>query len=144
MNIGPFLQKNRIPVAEAVDRTSNWRRFLKKLLGEDDSSKLVRGIYISAEDIEALSAICKGDKNFQGVRAYFALLTDKEKWPYVNTVKIVMVPVKKEEGNPNGKDVCILPNIDNLDDSNIYDFTMPCPDCCDTTSMLYSSDLDKE
>ena len=56
-----------------------------------------------------------------------------------------MVLVKDTIGYPNGQDLLYtpeslagLPGVGEEGDSNVYDFTKPCPDFCDPESPLFS------
>ncbi|WP_345949595.1 hypothetical protein ABDD95_22375 [Mucilaginibacter sp. PAMB04274] len=128
-----------IPVSKAIERTTNWRNFLKKNLEEQESWKIPKAVYISKEDILDLAAACHADKSIAGVRAYFSLTVPEEE-KFRNEIKFVMVLVREEEGMPAGKDVIYLPGGSSDDDSSVYDFTRPCPDFCDTTSPLFNGD----
>jgi hypothetical protein len=127
-----------IPVSTAVERTANWRNFLKNKMDVKDPRKMPKAVYISRADIEALAASCQADDTIVGARAYFTLTTpDVEE--IKNEVKFVMVLVKESETKPFGEDIVYLPGSvgGRDDDSNVYDFTRPCPDCCDITSPLF-------
>jgi lipopolysaccharide biosynthesis glycosyltransferase len=131
--------KVKITLDEAIQKTIYWRKFLASLLHEHHSRLITKGVYISKEDIEDLAKMCFENDSIMGVRAYFTLEHDHESWPYDNTVKFIMVPVEKEPHSKNGKDIPVrlLGDANSLEDSNIYDFTMPCPDSCDPSSPLY-------
>jgi hypothetical protein len=131
--------KVKITLDTAIQKTTHWRKFLAWLLNEHHSRLITKGVYISKEDIEGLAKMCFENDSIMGVRAYFTLEHDHETWPYDNEVKFIMVPVEKEPHHKNGKDIPVrlLGNAHNLEDSNIYDFTMPCPDSCDPSSPLY-------
>ncbi len=91
---------------------------------------------------------CNADDSILGVRVYFTLENDHVQDPDSSNVKFIMVLVQDSPDYFNGKDLLYIPegagmkalspNDGELDDSNIYDFTQPCPDCCDPTSPLYS------
>ena len=129
----------KISLNDAVVETTNWRNFLSDVLKLSNSSLIARGVYIPKEDLEGLYKILSANDQFTGARAYFALDQDHEVWPYNKVVKVVLVPVEMSKEFPNGKDVLIKPGGDRNSpgDSNIYDFTMPCPDSCDVNSELY-------
>ena len=137
--------KTKIKLKKAVRETEHWRNFLKYLLSEHHSKLITKGVYISKADIDGLAKICQGNDAIMGVRAYFTLEHDHETWPYDNMVKFIMVPVESVKGYKHGKDIPIkiMGDADNLEDSNIYDFTMPCPDSCDTSSPLFGDQASK-
>ncbi|MEH6304215.1 hypothetical protein RYH73_01110 [Olivibacter sp. CPCC 100613] len=128
---------NTISLEKAKLQTKRWR----ELLEEDFPGYKLKNkaAFIQAEDLIGLVELFKKEKDLIGVRAYFALEREEQddKTP-LHHVKLVLVPVK--EGGKNGKDV--IEEQDPLDvtktQSVIYDFTMPCPDCCDVTSPLFS------
>ncbi|GAA4777765.1 hypothetical protein GCM10023231_00200 [Olivibacter ginsenosidimutans] len=134
-------KQNRIPLKKAQKLTKRWRKFLKKQSGDYVFKTLNRGAFIPFEDIDALRQLEWKDKNIIGVRAYFAL--EKEKGPDdtpLHHVKLILVPVEKD--GKNGRDVLEITTGEAGEDakgkkSSIYDFTTPCPDCCDDDSPLY-------
>jgi hypothetical protein len=137
-----------IPVDTAIERTKNWRNYINSV--ENFPDKSAKGVYISRTDILDLAAYLTLDESLLGVRAYFALNNDYTEFPPdQNEIRLVMVLVKDttEAGYPNGEDLLTVP--DNfrslrptsddptIGDSNVYDFTRPCPDCCDLRSPLF-------
>jgi hypothetical protein len=128
-----------IPVNVAINRTKNWRNFVTDVLQIKEPRKLPKAVYISRTDIKELAAQCEADPTIAGVRTYFTLENGQEE-RIKNEIKFVMVLVRVSETLPFGEDVLYLPgsarNGDSIDDSNVYDFTRPCPDCCDPTSEL--------
>jgi len=136
-----------IPVETAIERTQNWRNYINSI--ENFPDKTAKGVYISREDILDLAAYLTLDDSLLGVRAYFTLNNDYREYPPdQNEIRLIMVLVKDTAaaGYPNGEDLLTIPEnfrsiITNDDptvgDSNIYDFTRPCPDCCDVRSPLF-------
>ncbi len=107
------------------------------------NEKLIpKAVYISRQDIVDLAAILENDETLIGARAYFTMLDDHQHTPYEeNEVKFLLVPVMEAEGYPNGQDLPFVKGTsdpDSIADSNLYDFTCPCPSMCDTTSVLFS------
>ena len=138
----------RISLETAKKRTENWRKFISKVFIGANPATMPKAVYISKKDIEALSVYTLNPKVY-GVRAYFTLDSDYVLHPEQNNIRLIMVPVGEAEGMENGKDMFKW-SADFLaettgefaaeeGDSSIYDFTAPCPDCCDTTSPLYGS-----
>ncbi|MBK0379161.1 hypothetical protein [Mucilaginibacter segetis] len=138
-----------IPVSTAIERTTHWRNFMKNNVAARDDRKIPKAVYISKEDIEDMAEQCRADDTIAGVRAYFTLNT-----PYSedikNEVKFVMVLVKINDTKPFGDDIIYAPGVvtgedgskfGGGDDSNIYDFTKPCPDCCDPESPLFGGSV---
>lgn len=136
-------KKTTISLQQAKEETKRWRKFLEKKTADYHLKTINRGAFIPFEDIEKLKKIHNSDKKIIGVRAYFAIEETKhvqddqhDKTP-LHHVKLILVPV--EEDGKNGKDVLEIPSAEKLGTSQsaIYDFTSPCPDCCDETSQLY-------
>lgn len=138
-----------IPVNAAIAKTTNWRNFMQRNFPDADVKTLPKAVYISKSDIEDLAKYCAADDSIVGVRAYFTLENAFEEGES-NEVKFIMVLVKDTEGYPNGEDLLYIPqgagmqqlspDDGALDDSNVYDFTKPCPEYCDATSQLFSND----
>jgi len=138
-----------IPVNLAIAKTTNWRNFMQQAAPATPPGDLPKAVYISRGDIMDLAAYCEADDKILGVRAYFTLESEfKADQP--NLVKFIMVLVEDAVGYPNGKDMlyvpvgpemrALSPDGDGDGDSNIYDFTQPCPSCCDPDSDLYGDD----
>jgi hypothetical protein len=135
-----------IPVDLAIAKTANWRMFMEKTFTAATPEELPKAVYISKNDIQDLARYCEADDSILGVRAYFTLDKAYEEG-VTNQVKFIMVLVKDSKGYFNGEDLLYIPAGEdmkalspdggNLDDSNVYDFTKPCPDCCDDSSPLY-------
>jgi hypothetical protein len=138
-----------IPVNVAIAKTTNWRNFMSRSFPEADVKALPKAVYISRNDIIDLAKDCEADESMLGVRAYFTLKNAYEEG-VENEVKFIMVLVKDTPGYFNGQDILYIPHVggteaslpggDEPDDSNVYDFTKPCPDCCDPSSPLFSND----
>lgn len=144
----PLLEPTKviIPVDLAIAKTTNWRNFMAQSFPEADVKALPKAVYISKGDIQDMARYCEADDSILGVRAYFTLenaFKEGEK----NEVKFIMVLVKETIGYINGQDMLYIPaglgmkalspDGGDLDDSNVYDFTRPCPDCCDPSSPLF-------
>lgn len=146
----PLINSTKVilPVDVAIAKTTYWREFMQKTF-QADVKQVPKAVYISRTDIEDMAKYCAADDSILGVRAYFTLET-AFKETESNQVKFVMVLVKDTPGYFNGEDLLYIPHGaemealspdgGDLDDSNIFDFTRPCPDCCDTTSPLYSNE----
>lgn len=136
-----------IPVDVAIAKTTYWREFIQEAFPTTDPAALPKAVYISRNDITDMANYCNADDSILGVRAYFTLEGDHKVMPVDNPVKFIMVLVQDSPDHFNGKDLLYLPeglgmkalspDGDGLDDSNVYDFTKPCPDCCDPSSELY-------
>lgn len=116
-----------IPLDVAEAGTENWRDFYQFSTKTADSKQIFRGFHIPVADLETL---LKEAGDIDGVRAYFALQTPFDPLtPDVDKdIHIYLVPVK------DNIDICEDPN----GNSNVCDFTTPCPKICDTSSPLYS------
>ncbi|GAB3903925.1 hypothetical protein [Mucilaginibacter boryungensis] len=136
-----------IPVDAAIAKTTHWRNFMAENFPETDVKALPKAVYISKSDIQDMARYCEADDSILGVRAYFTL-ENEFKEGEKNEVKFIMVLVKDTPGYYNGQDLLYIPpglgmealspDGGELDDSNVYDFTRPCPDCCDLTSPLFN------
>jgi hypothetical protein len=115
-----------VPVISAEDGTEYWRQFYE-FFTKVDNSQIFRGFHIPAADLRTL--LTEVDEDIDAVRAYFALENpfDSDKPDAANNIHIYLVPVKD--------------NVDIVEDrdgnSNVCDFTTPCPKICDTSSVLY-------
>ena len=136
-----------IPVNLAIAKTANWRQFMQDAAPDALPATLPKGVYISRNDLIDLANYCTADDTILGVRAYFTLENDHRLNPGSNNVKFIMVLVQDSPEHFNGKDLlripvgvgmqALSPDDGAMNDSNIYDFTQPCPDCCDPSSELY-------
>lgn len=117
-----------IDLSIAEEGTESWRQYFQFSTKTADSRQIFRGFHIPAADLRTLLDEA-GD--IDAVRAYFALETpfspltpDVEK-----DIHIYLVPVK------DNIDICQDPT---TGESNVCDFTTPCPKICDTSSPLYN------
>lgn len=124
-----------IPLSEAIDRVT---RFRDQLINQVPDTNIPRAILIPIDDLLAIVekyATIDADGNItsslRGVRAYFAVKEGDQTLP--DDVTALIVPVDKA-----GNDIITYPNtLQGTDDSEIYDFTKPCPDVCDPESPLF-------
>ena len=140
--------KNRLPketkviisVPEAIEKTTNWRNFMESKTS--DTRRIPKAVYISKEDITDMANQCEADPTIAGVRAYFTL--DSEAAEEVkNMVTFVMVLVRESDVKPFGDDVLYASDGTGVGgnvggNSNVYDYTQPCPDVCDPNSPLFT------
>lgn len=133
-----------IPVPTAIERTTNWRNFMKNNTPVADAYKIPKAVYISRADIVDMAKQCEADESIAGMRAYFTLNNEFSE-NIKNEVKFVMVLVRLSDKKPYGDDVLYAPADNNSDgtaglagNSNVYDFTRPCPDVCDSESPLFT------
>lgn len=128
---------------EAINRTIEWREFIRKNIPDESNEQMIpRAVYISMDDIAALYN--KYKDRAKGVRAYFTKKDQPCEYPGDNPehhhhhkqrpeISVVIVPVAYDD-----KDM-ITPGLAlQAGNSNVYDFTKPCPDLCDVSSPLYS------
>ncbi|MBB2144299.1 hypothetical protein GM921_02265 [Pedobacter sp. LMG 31464] len=126
-----------IPLNDAIIRVTRFRDELVKQVPE---MNIPRAILIPIYDLMAIvekytSVDDNGNITYsiEGVRAYFDIKITDELLP--NDITALVVPVDLK-----GNDI-ITNSITGLgnpgDDSEIYDFTKPCPDQCDPESPLY-------
>ena len=126
-----------IPLQEAIDRVS---RFRDQLVDKVPEANIPRAVFIPIADLMAIinkfqDLDEQGNirNSLTGVRAYFAVKAGDEDLPDDVTALIVPVDTK-------GADIVtsfVGLSGDEEDDSDIYDFTQPCPDKCDKTSPLF-------
>lgn len=150
-----------IPVEEAIRITSNWRSFYAEIYNDStenhkkidpDGKEVFRGFRIPIEDLEEIIKVSKkfnaeSTEKITSVRAYLVKDTDDPK--QLKDIHVILVPVVggKEiepfpKGNeaPFGRDLLEGPNVAlGEGESQVYDFTAPCPTECDPDSPLYSS-----
>lgn len=132
-----------IPVSEAIRRTSNWREFMGINASAKSQTKVPKAVYISKQDILDMAARLQ-DPAIVGARAYFTLNSTAAE-EVKNDLTFCMVMVRSCDDYRCGEDVIYLSGDangvgDGDDDSGIYDFTKPCPDYCDPTSVLFTGD----
>ena len=129
-----------IPVETAIERTTNWRNFMKDKTTTKEARKIPKAVYMSRTDLMDMAKQCEADDTIVGMRAYFTLNNEFTE-DIKNEVRFVMVLVRENANMPFGEDVLYAPTPDGTvggEPSNVYDFTKPCPDCCDPSSPLYT------
>lgn len=126
-----------IPVDVAVERVKLFRARMIKAAAVEETA-IPRAILIPIEDLQAIvrkftSVDDNGQSHssIQGVRAYFSITESDKDLP--DPVTALIVPVSLQ-----GNDIITTPRgTAGEDDTEIYDFTKPCPDQCDPESPLY-------
>ncbi|PJJ83599.1 hypothetical protein [Mucilaginibacter auburnensis] len=130
-----------IPIPEAIERTTNWRNFMKSKTAEADDKMIPKAVYISKQDIMSMAKQCEADESIAGVRAYFTL-NDEFSEQFKNEVTFLMVLVRASDVKPFGEDILYIGDDGKVNtvagNSNVYDYTTPCPDVCDVTSPLFT------
>ena len=131
-----FLQRS-VPVDEAVVRTTNWRALYKDVT-KCEECDILRAYFIPIEDIISLYEFYKKHKvMIKGVRGYLGHNPLDPINPTVLETDLMLCPVDLE-----GNDIITPPpslqGVLGTDGSTIYDFSTPCPNMCDTNSVLYS------
>ena len=129
-----------IPLDEAIARVT---RFREKMLASAavPENNVPRAILIPIDDLLAIVqkyTTIDDEGNVKsalsGIRTYFAINSDDLNLP--DKVTALVVPV-----DLLGNDIITTKTGDGLgddeDDTEIYDFTKPCPDICDRKSELY-------
>ncbi|MGV3547518.1 MAG: hypothetical protein ACO1N4_10685 [Pedobacter sp.] len=126
-----------VPLQEAVDRVT---RFRNQLIDKVPQANIPRAVFIPIADLMAIiekfqSLDDHGNirNSLTGVRAYFAVKEGDE--DLQDDVTALIVPV-----DLGGSDIVAHTNGlggDEEDDSDIYDFTQPCPSKCDEESPLF-------
>lgn len=127
-----------IPVKEAVARVTLFRA---QLIDQMPKSNIPRAILIPIDDLLAIiekhSRITGEGKvvnTLKGVRAYFATKASDMDLPDDVTALIVAVD---QEGNDIVVNQNKLKDDGDDEESEVYDFTLPCPSECDVESPLY-------
>jgi len=130
------IQVPTIPVNAAVNMVT---RFRDQFASQVPEANIPRAILIPIDDlmaiVEKFSTVNEnGDivNELQGVRAYFAVKLSDKALP--NDVTALIVPVDKDGNDIINKNDTLT---DDDNDSDIYDFTKPCPDQCDPKSPLF-------
>jgi hypothetical protein len=129
-----------IPVETAIERTTNWRDFMKDKTDTKEARKIPKAVYMSRTDLMDMAKQCEADDSIVGMRAYFTInreFTENIK----NEIRFIMVLVRENANKPFGDDVLYAPTPEGTvggESSNVYDFTKPCPDVCDPESPLYT------
>lgn len=127
-----------IPLNAAIARVTRFRERMTKSAAVPQSD-IPRAILIPVDDLLAIVSkytVVGDDGNaviaIKGVRAYFDIkFTDKD---LDDPVTALIVPVDLQ-----GNDIITTPvgNLGESDDTEIYDFTKPCPSECDPESPLF-------
>ncbi|MDN3583945.1 hypothetical protein [Mucilaginibacter flavus] len=133
--------KTTISLELAKIRIDRWLQAMLKIPGfKKNPESIPRAIYISFDDIKALQKECK--KHYKkdelvGIRVYFGLGGEAIPMPATpDEVRGLVVPVLKVHKSAPHTDAVHI-DASNPNDTNIYDFTTPCPKYCDTSSELY-------
>lgn len=133
--------KINVPTISVTDAVERVTRFRDQLLKQVPEVNIPRAVFIPISDLLAIVNsfdILRADgttiNELSGVRAYFAV--KEADMDLDDDITAVIVPVDK-----NDKDI-IYKNQgvgmgDDDDDTEIYDFTQPCPNFCDPTSPLF-------
>lgn len=124
-----------VPLDEAIARVT---RFRDQLIKQVPEANIPRAVFIPIADIMAIIEKFQDldehgniRNSLTGVRAYFAVKDGDQALP--DDVTALIVPVDLA-----GSDIVAHPNgLGDEDDSDIYDFTQPCPDKCDPESPLF-------
>lgn len=127
-----------VPTISVPEAKARVERFRKALSGSIPEANIPRAVLIPIADILAIVdkyQFTDKDGNtrneLQGVRAYFAIKESDESLP--NDVTALIVPVDLK-----GNDIINTNNsLGEEEDTDIYDFTKPCPDVCDPESPLF-------
>ncbi|WAC40924.1 hypothetical protein [Pedobacter sp. SL55] len=124
-----------VPLQEAVDRVT---RFRDQLINQVPEANIPRAVFIPIADLMAIIEKFQDlddhgniRNSLTGVRAYFAVKEGDQDLP--DDVTALIVPVDLA-----GADIVAhTTGLGEEEDSDIYDFTQPCPSKCDTTSPLF-------
>ena len=130
----------RVSVEQARKEIKRWKHHVLSL-GEDCPYDFVKAFFIPMDDIKHLYENYK-DLGPDGVRAYIGITDKNEKG--CAPLRLLLVPATEDTdfydcypGHQNDE------GVNNVGDSSIYDFTMPCPDVCASINPLDNS-LDKK
>jgi hypothetical protein len=128
-----------VPTISVPEAKARVERFRKVLSGAMPEENIPRAVLIPIADILAIiDKFQFTDKNgetrneLQGVRAYFAIKEADEALP--NDVTALIVPVDLKGNDIINTGVSLG---EDTEDTDIYDFTKPCPDVCDPESPLF-------
>ncbi|SOD12175.1 hypothetical protein [Pedobacter xixiisoli] len=126
-----------VPLDEAIARVT---RFRDQLIKQVPEANIPRAVFIPIADIMAIiEKFQELDEHgnirnsLTGVRAYFAVKDGDQALP--DDVTALIVPVDLAGSDIVAHTTGVEGEED--DDSDIYDFTQPCPDKCDPDSPLY-------
>lgn len=109
----------------AVTITTNWRDYIGKY---EPAEQYIRAFNIPMSDIQNLADFT----DCPSVRAYLAMDDPKN----ISTLKIILVPVDQKNNDvlsiqvPGEGETMV-------EQSAIYDLTVPCPQLCDINSPLF-------
>jgi len=122
-------------------RVSRWLEAVSRMPGfKGKEHSIPRAIFIDFKDIKELVKDYP-EVELKGIRIYFGLAgEDQPIAPSITDLRGMVVPVLFPDGGANSShtlDLITSGNVDDPDDTSIYDFTTPCPIFCDTTSELY-------
>lgn len=129
-----------IPLEDAIARVTLFReKMLKSAAVPEDS--VPRAILIPIDDLLAIiqKYVTVDDEgnvrsNLKGVRTYFAIKPTDHDLPDEVTALVVAVDLKGKDLINTGNGVGVGPDEEETD---IYDFTAPCPTECDPESPLF-------
>ncbi len=124
-----------IPLRDAQLRIERYRKQLSAYVPQEN---LPCAILIPIDDLlsiikqyETVDEEGNITNKLRGVRAYFAVKATDQELP--DDITALIVPVDLQ-----GNDVVVNPDkLGGVDDTEIYDFTKPCPTECDVKSPLY-------
>ena len=109
-----------IPVAEAIELTSNWRTYLTEV----NPAFAAHSFFVPIIDFVN---ILKYNPTAEGVRVSLGLENSNDP----TSAKLVLVPVS------NGEDVVYLQQDNGVGEgSNVFDMTIVCPPVCPVRSVL--------
>jgi hypothetical protein len=135
--------KTTINLELAKIRIDRWLNAMLQIPGfKKNPESIPRALYISFADITAIQEECKNYYNedtLVGIRVYFGIAG--ETMPTSATpddMRGLIVPVLKVNHSAPYTDA-VHKDASNPDpnDTNVYDFTTPCPAYCDKQSELY-------
>lgn len=125
-----------IPLRDAQARIERYRAQMSAYVPAEN---MPRAILIPIDDLlaiikqyETVDDLGNITNTLRGVRAYFAVKASDQALP--DDITALIVPVDLQ-----GNDIVMAPEggVGGTDDTEIYDFTKPCPTECDTKSPLY-------
>lgn len=125
------IEDHTIPIQDAMQRTAKWRQVFMETFGVPED-KVFRGFRIPIQDIQDIASRITSETTY--IRAYLSAEENMPPDPIEGPYKfsILLVPV-----GPNEKDILTQLTEKGETKSTIYDFTQPCPPCCDINSPLY-------
>jgi hypothetical protein len=139
--------KPRIPLAEAINRASNWRDMIGQIPVGDSanplkksmpSQRIFRAISINITDVKDL---LEDHPDAKAIRLYLSL--QNPDFPYQITGMLVPVDVNNHDmltkKTVSNGTMDVEEILKSADSSTIYDFTQPCPSLCDTASPMFNT-----